>query len=168
MARQQSVETDGGGLSAFCVPGASPAMGRAGTAWPPMNLPWKLYPAARKWPRAMTERSSLGTRMPSGGPSSHCLSHGKHILNASLNYSCTRAVWCRLNLGLTDGEVGSPVGLERGFQRVLMFLRSPLHSANCGNTQLRPGNGSAPPGGGAGCFLIKELLPLGSDAVVCK
>lgn len=38
-----------------------------------------------------------------------------------------------LDLGLTtDGEVGSPAGLERGFQRVLMFLRSPLQSANRG------------------------------------
>lgn len=35
---------------------------------------------------------------------------------------------------MTDGEVGSPVGLERGLQRVLMFLRSPLQSANCDNT----------------------------------
>lgn len=35
---------------------------------------------------------------------------------------------------LRDGEVGSPVGLERGLQRVVMFLRSPLQSANCGNT----------------------------------
>lgn len=78
-------------------------------------------------------------------------------------------LWCKLNLGLTaDGEVGSSVGLERGFQRVLMFLRYLLQSANCGNTQLRPGNGSALPGGGTGCFLIKEPPQLGSDAVVCK
>lgn len=26
------------------------------------------------------------------------------------------------------------MGLERGLQRVVMFLRSPLQSANCGNT----------------------------------
>lgn len=144
-------------------------MGRAGSEWPLMNLPWKLYPAARKCPGALTKRSSLETRTPSMELSSLHLSHRKHILNASLNYSGTRAVWCRLNLGLTaDGEVGSSVGLERGFQRVLMFLRSPLQSANCGNTQLRPGNGSAPPGGGTGCFLIKEPPQLGSDVVVCK
>lgn len=43
-----------------------------------------------------------------------------------------------LGLGpMTDGEVGPPVGLERGLQRVLMFLRSPLQSANCGNTAAR-------------------------------
>lgn len=67
-----------------------------------------------------------------------------------------------------DGEVGSSVDLERGFQRVLMFLRSPLQSANCGNTQPRPGNGSTLPGGGTGCFLIKEPPQPGNDAVVCK
>lgn len=62
-------------------------------------------------------------------------SNRKHILSTALNCSYTEAVWCMLSLGLmTDGEVGSPASLERGLQRVLMFLRSPLQSANCGNT----------------------------------
>lgn len=34
---------------------------------------------------------------------------------------------------MTDGEVGSLVGTERGLQRMLMFPRSPLQNANCSN-----------------------------------
>ena len=109
--------------------------GEQGQSGHRMNLPWKLYPVAQKWPGVLTARSSPGRHVPSMELLGLHLSHRKHILNSSLGYSGTEAVWCMLNLGLTaDGEVGSPVGLERGFQRVLMFLRSPLQSANCGNT----------------------------------
>lgn len=73
--------------------------------------------------------------MPSMEFSGLHLSNRKHILNTSLDNVCTEAAWCMLGLGLmTDGEVGSSVGLERGLPRVLMFLRPPLQSADCGNT----------------------------------
>lgn len=64
---------------------------------------------------------------------------------------------------MTDGEVGSPVGLERGLQRVLMFLRSPLQSANCDNTVAQARRWKHTARWWRGCFLIKEPLQLVDD-----
>lgn len=139
--------------------------GEQGQSGHQMNLPWNLCLAARNGagPQQRGVRWEPARPAPSPEASASVMESNFRDISQLLP---RRPVRYMLDLGLpTDGEVGSPAGLERGFQRVRVFRRARLQSAN---RAAQAGKGNTGPGGGTGCFLIKEPPRLGSDGVVCK